>query len=336
MTTLAPSFQAFVESTAGDTFLRADESFPEAWHCWSDAERHAVLQAWGSGRPLLVRGEPGCGKSQLARAVAAVLGVRLFPVVIHPRFEAQDVLFRLDLVERLAQAQVLAQSGAGIEALALRHFVRKGRLWEAMCADAPLLDGKRRSTDWPRAVVLIDEIDKADTDVPNALLEVFANRSFTPPGHEQPWQSPDAHPPLVVITTNEDRELPPAFVRRCAVLNLRPDDRNEAGFVQWLLDRARTHRSLQALQPGGSTALLEHAARQVWRDRESARALELPTVGLAEYLDLLQSLVRLSGGRADHAAELLDRLAPYALVKQREQDQQRPPVAAEVADRTNG
>lgn len=331
MSRLAPSYTTFLETSAHDTHLPADAHFPEAWHRWSDPERHALLQAWGSGRPLLVRGEPGCGKSQLARAMAAVLGVNLYSLVIHPRFEALDVLYRVDLVERLAQAQlaaVRAQAERGIEALSLRHFVRPGKLWEAMAAAEPAKDGVPRSPDWPRAVVLIDEIDKADTDVPNALLEVFANRSFTPPGYDVPVRSPDSHPPLVLITTNEDRELPPAFVRRCAVLNIQPDDRDEGRFVQWLLARARTHRALDALRAQDSDALLELAALQVWKDRESARALDLPKVGLAEYLDLLYSLVRLSGGRPQVAAGLLDQLAPYALVKQREQDQGRAPVPA--------
>lgn len=331
-------FQHLVEATPKPTELPAGNGFPDAWHSWSDVERHAVIQAWASGRPLLVRGEPGCGKSQLARAVAAVLRVPLFSEVIHPRFEATDVLYRIDLVARLAQAQLAAARFATVagtttdptkwleEQLDYRHYTKLGVIGRAFNVDLPVdATGQLRAADWPRAVVLLDEIDKADSDVPNALLELFANRSFSVPGQGE-IHALTSHLPLTIITTNEDRELPPAFVRRCAVLNLRPKDANESEFVCWLRERAMAHRQLARLAEGGTDSPMAHAAAQVWADREAAQKLDLPSVGLAEYLDLLYSLQRLSGNDPTRAMALLDRLAPFALVKNRDQDQTRPAI----------
>jgi MoxR-like ATPase len=343
MTSFPQPFQHLLDATASATPLPASNGFPDAWHSWSDVERHALIQAWASGRPLLVRGEPGCGKSQLARAVAAVLGVPLFAQVVHPRFEATDVLYRIDLVARLAQAQLAAalygtnKSGDPAEWLKQQlhhdHYITKGVIWQA-CAAKPPMDthGQTRADDWPRAVVLLDEIDKADSDVPNALLEYFANRSFSVPGlapGQGEIQALSSHLPLTIITTNEDRELPPAFVRRCAVLNLRPADATEQKFLDWLQQRAQAHHKLARLAEvvvdakGNATSPMARAAAQVWADREAARPQELPSVGLAEYLDLLYSLQRLSGDDPARAMALLDRLAPFALVKHRDQDQTR-------------
>ncbi len=338
MTSFPQPFQHLVEVTADPTELPASNGFPEAWHSWSDVERHAVIQAWASGRPLLVRGEPGCGKSQLARAVAAVLRVPLFALVVHPRFEATDVLYRIDLVERLAQAQLAAALFSTVDRTATdpaewlkaqldnRRYTQPGVIWQAFDADAPTdASDQPRAADWPRAVVLLDQIDKADSDVPNALLEVFANRSFSVPGQSE-VHALTSHLPLTIITTNEDRELPPAFVRRCAVLNLRPKDANESEFVGWLQERAMAHQKLARLAEGGADSAIARAAAQVWADREAAQKLDLPSVGLAEYLDLLYSLQRLSGDDPARAMALLDRLAPFALVKNRDQDQTRPAI----------
>jgi len=344
MTELPQPYQYLIDATQEPTELRGTNRFGEAWHLWSPRERRALVQAWASRRPLLIRGEAGCGKSQLARAVAAVLGIELFVEVIHPRFEATDLLYREDPVARLAQAQLLStiQLGANDfeQQLALieqrlepAKFIRKGPIWEAMIQPEP----EGRPPEWPRAVILVDEIDKADSDVPNALLDVMANRSFNVPGIEKAVGGDSEYAPLILMTTNEDRELPPAFLRRCAVLNVGVDGEDQSSFVNWLLRRARAHRALAALG-GGEPNPMMRAAEQVWDDRKRADDQGLPTVGLAEYLDLLYSLQRLSGGDAARANELLDRISPFALVKHREQDQGRPPVGGaevEVADRND-
>ena len=330
MQNLPLPYRDFVASTQADADMPADARYGRAWHHWHDNEQAAVVQAWASDRPLLLRGEAGCGKSQLARAVAHVLKVPLITEVIHPRYEATDLLYREDPVKRLAHAQLLAtikrpsdDEMPPLDWLSkhLPAHVERGALWRAMTAPTPA--GKHPH--WPRSVVLIDEIDKADSDVPNALLEALGNRSFQAPGELEPIQC-NTHRPLIMITTNEDRELPPAFVRRCAVLNMQPEgvrgsQRDQGLFVKWLVARAKAHKALTALD-GDDQCPMAKAAQQVWKDRMAAEKNNLPTVGLAEYLDLLYSLQRLSGGDPARANELMHKLSAYALVKHREQDQQ--------------
>jgi MoxR-like ATPase len=338
MNTLPAPYSTLVAKTKSPTTLDQDTRYPEAWHRWSDSEVRAVIHAWASGRPLLVRGEAGCGKSQLARAVAAVLTVPLETEVIHPRYEASDLLYREDPVKRLAQAQLLAavktQDLTPDEALVWleskllpKLFVTEGPIWRAMKAAAPT-GAERSQASWPRAVVLIDEIDKADSDVPNALLDILGNRSFVVPASGEVVNCGEAHRPLIIITTNEDRELPPAFVRRCAVLNLKPKDAAEADFCGWLVERANAHSKLKPLA-GDATSPMARAAAQVWADRMAAKREGLPTVGLAEYLDLLYSLLNLSEAKPERANALLDQLSPFALVKHQQQQQDRPPHGAE-------
>jgi MoxR-like ATPase len=336
---LPQPFAQFVGATRSNTLLPREPRFSEAWHQWSDPERRAVVQAWASERPLLVRGEAGSGKSQLARALAAVLGVPLEMEVIHPRFEATDLKYREDPVRRLAQAQLLGALASADTAeerrawveqqLHPKHFVSPGAIWRALASPAPVdCQGQPQHAHWPRSVLLIDEIDKADADVPHALLDVLGNRVFAVPATGEVVQC-EAHWPLIVITTNEDRELPAPFVRRCAVLNLKPPSHEtEEGrpFLRWLIERALSHERLKTLDRRGTGAMLR-AAEQTLADRRAAAEAGLPTVGLAEYLDLLYSLQRLSEGQPRRAMQLLDELSAFALVKQREQDQQRASVA---------
>ncbi len=341
MTPLPPPYDRFIGATSADpTHLKAEHRFNEAWHRWSDTEQRAVVQAWASERPLLVRGEAGSGKSQVARALATVLGVPLEMEVIHPRFEANDLKYREDPVKRLAHAQLLgalrpggdmAEQKAWLDKeLHPSQFTAAGAIWRAFAAkDRPDAQGQPQHAHWPRAVLLIDEIDKADTDVPHALLDVLGNRSFLVPSYGR-WVHCTSHWPLIVITTNEDRELPAPFVRRCAVLNLRPPahdgDDGARAFTNWLIERARAHTALAPLD-GDANSPMARAAAQTLADRRAAADNGLPTVGLAEYLDLLYSLQRLASGDAARAQALLDELSAFALVKQRDQDQQRAPVA---------
>ncbi len=315
----------FIDRTA-DTAdsLSASDRYPEAGHLWSQPEIDALILAWAAHRPLLVRGEAGSGKSQIARAAAKVVGSEQPLVeVIHPRFEALDLLYRVDSVERLADAQ-LQQLDVTNE-----KYVKRGRLWEA-------IDQARQGSAAP--VLLIDEIDKADAEVPNALLEVLGNRSFTvPPLKHRVVQAEGGRLPMIIITTNEERELPPAFVRRCVVLNLNPpNDRN--AFVDWLIVRGRVHRHLDV-----SDDARRHAAEQVFADRESAVSAGYPPVGLAEYIDLLTALHELSRAspqdeRSTVQLDWLQRLSAYALVKNADQRQDRgakelpPGVASETGN----
>jgi len=292
--------------------LAETDRFAAAGHWWSRPEIDALILAHAARRPLLVRGEAGSGKSQIARAAAKVMGdTEPLCEVIHPRFEALDLLHSVDVVERLADAQIPGRFDPTNE-----KYVKRGRLWEA-------IDQAREG----QPVLLIDEIDKADAEVPNALLDVLGNRSFTVPplGHLQ-VRAEGGRLPLIIITTNEERELPAAFVRRCVVLNLNPPG-DDTGFLAWLCQRGRVHRHLDIAEE-----VRELAARQVLADRQAAMAAGYPRVGLAEYIDLLTALDELTeaDSRDRRAAEQtgwLQRLSAYALVKNAEQPQDRPPVS---------
>ena len=297
-----------------------------AWHQWSAAEIDALTLAYAARRPLLVRGEPGTGKTQLARAAADALGWRLHAETIHPRFEPPELLARFDAVRRLADAQAAAHAGAAAEEKLkdLKRYWRPGVLWKAYgweSAQDFLADGERGVDPAAPAghVVLIDEIDKADSDLPNSLLEVLAQRSFRVEPLAQPIGGPNAQPPLIVITTNEERELPAAFLRRCIVLTQQPDP--GMSYRDWLVRRGAAHFAElpTAIPPRTeliAAVILEQAAEQLVSDRQQVSNLNLPPPGLAEYLDLLYALHELFPGQTGAQQQWLGRLSAYGYLKQ--------------------
>jgi MoxR-like ATPase len=293
-----------------------------AWHQWSAAEIDALTLAYAARRPLLVRGEPGTGKTQLARAAADALGWRLHAETIHPRFEPPELLARFDAVRRLADA-------AAEEKLTdLTRYWRRGVLWKAFgweSAQRFLADGERGIDPAAPAghVVLIDEIDKADSDLPNSLLEVLAQRSFRVEPLPQPIGGPNAQPPLIVITTNEERELPAAFLRRCIVLTQQPGP--GMSYRDWLVRRGAAHFAELPADPSTpsppraeliAAVILEQAADQLVSDRQQVSNLNLPPPGLAEYLDLLYALHELFPGQTGAQRQWLGRLSAYGYLKQ--------------------
>lgn len=159
------------------------------------------------------------------------------------------------------------------------------------------------------SVLLIDEIDKAEADLPNGLLETLGNGAFTVPWLEKAVSAPPGTPtPLVVITTNEERELPAAFLRRCLVLNLQlPKSENE--FTAALIARGRLHFKQRC-----ADEVYRDAANQLWRDRQAADDQGLQGPGYAEYIDLLRVVVTLAPERQKQAA-LLGKVQGFALRK---------------------
>ncbi|MDL2284289.1 MoxR family ATPase [Oxalobacter sp. OttesenSCG-928-P03] len=155
----------------------------------------AVNAAITLERPLLIKGEPGTGKTMLAEEVAAALGMPLLQWHIKSTTKAQHGLYEYDAVSRLRDSQLGEAKVANIA-----NYILKGVLWEAFEADTP-------------SVVLIDEIDKADIEFPNDLLRELDRMEFYCYETHQLIQA--KHRPLFIITSNNEKELPDAFLRRC-------------------------------------------------------------------------------------------------------------------------
>lgn len=146
-------------------------------------------------RPLLVKGEPGTGKTLLAEAIAEGLGMKLLSWNIKSTTKAQDGLYHYDVVQRLNDSRFGDRDVSDI-----RRYIKLGMLGQAFKADE-------------RVVVLIDEIDKADLEFPNDLLHELDRMRFRI--HELDEEVVATHRPVVIITSNAEKELPDAFLRRC-------------------------------------------------------------------------------------------------------------------------
>lgn len=265
---------------------------------------------------------PAPGQSQLARAAAAGLGRAFVSTVIDARTEARDLLWSFDAVARLAEAQVQGalpgrSEKAVRKSLQPKHFLAPGPLWWAFEWGSTKAQAKSvgaalppEPADWrpeQGAVVLIDEIDKADAAVPNGLLECLGQGAFTCPDGRQVSQAPEVRP-LVVLTTNEERALPDPFLRRCLVLHLAwPEKRNDLEAA--LAERGRAHF------PDCSEKVLKKTAEVLAGDREEVAEKGLYPPGGAEYLDLLRTLIGLAPEDEDRQLELLKRVDGFALDK---------------------
>ena len=155
----------------------------------------AVNAAVTLERPLLVKGEPGTGKTELARQVALALEMPIIEWHVKSTTKAQQGLYDYDAVSRLRDSQL---GDARVNDVA--NYIRKGKLWQAFEAPA-------------RVVLLIDEIDKADIEFPNDLLQELDRMEFHV--YETGQTISARHRPVVIITSNNEKELPDAFLRRC-------------------------------------------------------------------------------------------------------------------------
>ncbi len=276
---------------------------PRRVHLFAKREIEAIEAALRTQRPLLLRGEPGVGKTQLAEAFARKMRWELFRATLDANTDPDDLKWFEDSVERLSLAQYAGVSGAFKnskelkKALSRERFIRQGPLWKAFEMTTP-------------SVVLIDEVDKADVSVPNALLEALGSGRFQPPGGMPAviaslW-------PLVVLTTNEERPLPPAFLRRCLVHNMDPPEDVRG----WLIERGEAVHGEQLSDCKELSGLLGQVADVVLEYRQQAQELRLePWPGLAEYLDLLRAL--LGDGARDIAVltDELEKFKEFVLVK---------------------
>jgi MoxR-like ATPase len=337
----------------------------KTFHLFDQESMDAIEAAMAARRPLLIRGEPGTGKSQLARAAAEFAAPNrrlLIPEVVHARSESSDLQWRFDAVGRLGEAQAIGASASmtdvrrmkrasrlqerkQLERIAAERFLLPGPLWwafdwESAQAQHCKAGGSFKSPQPERpygwepkhgCVVLIDEIDKADADLPNGLLETLGESKFGVPHRTEPvYRNPDLPPPLVIITTNEERELPPAFVRRCFVLHLRlPDDdpvclrearalkdsENEKAYIDEAVSEFLRKRGEAHFGKAIADEVYREAARQLCEDRRRAHEQSLPKPGQAEYIDILRVLNDLAKGDSERQLEYLDRIARFALEK---------------------
>ncbi|MFM5092552.1 AAA family ATPase [Aeromonas rivipollensis] len=169
--------------------------------------RMAVNAAIVLEKPLLIKGEPGTGKTVLAEAVAESLGADLISWHIKSTTKAQQGLYEYDAVARLRDSQLGDPRVADIN-----HYIRRGKLWQAFCAEQ-------------RPVLLIDEIDKADIEFPNDLLLELDRMEFDV--YETGERVKARQRPVVIITSNNEKELPDAFLRRCFFHYIRFPDKAE-------------------------------------------------------------------------------------------------------------
>jgi MoxR-like ATPase len=223
----------------------------------TDDLKLAVNAALTLERPLLVKGEPGTGKTMLAETVAAALGRPLHQWHIKSTTKAQQGLYEYDAVSRLRDSQL----GDGRVA-DIANYIKRGVLWEAFTSDTP-------------AVVLIDEIDKADIEFPNDLLRELDRMEFYV--YETHETVVARHRPLVVITSNNEKELPDAFLRRCFFHYIR------------FPDRETMTRIVDVHFPGLKKSLLAEALEVFFGLREVPGLKKKPST--SELLDWLKLLL---------------------------------------------
>lgn len=295
-------------------------SWPSTVHQFDEKSINVLKTALAARRPVLLRGEPGTGKSQLAHAAAVALNCLFVYEVVNAHTEGQDLLWKFDAVGRLAEAQTIKNGDDKKTLLDTKRFISPGVLWWALDWKAAhdvytsseyKLSLPEEPLGWQQAdgsVILIDEIDKANAELPNSLLEILGNNAVEIPWLKTTIGGKASLPPLVIITTNEERELPAAFVRRCLVLNLDlPKD--ESDLTKLLIERGQLHFGDQCFPE-----VRKKAAGLLINDRRIAKEKGVTPPGQAEYLDMLRALSVLAKTKKEQS-DMLEQISEFALRK---------------------
>ena len=217
----------------------------------------AVNAAIRLERPLLVKGEPGTGKTELARQVARSLGLDLIEWNVKSTTKAQQGLYEYDAVSRLRDSQLGDERVHDIA-----NYIRKGKLWSAFEADR-------------KVVLLIDEIDKADIEFPNDLLQELDRMEFHVYETNETVRAKVR--PIVIITSNNEKELPDAFLRRCFFHYIRFPDADTLAQI------------VEVHYPGIKKRLLSEALTRFFEIRETPGLKKKPST--SEALDWIRLLV---------------------------------------------
>ncbi|WP_108815990.1 AAA family ATPase [Loktanella sp. Alg231-35] len=217
----------------------------------------AVNAAVTLERPLLVKGEPGTGKTELARQVSAALGLPMIEWHIKSTTKAQQGLYEYDAVSRLRDSQLGDERVHDVG-----NYIKQGKLWQAFGAAG-------------KVVLLIDEIDKADIEFPNDLLQELDRMEFHV--YETGETVKAIHRPIVIITSNNEKELPDAFLRRCFFHYIRFPD------IKTMRQIVEVHH------PGIKEQLLTTALTQFYEVRDTAGLKKKPST--SEVLDWLKLLL---------------------------------------------
>jgi MoxR-like ATPase len=217
----------------------------------------AVNAAIRLERPLLVKGEPGTGKTELARQVAASLGLELIEWNVKSTTKAQQGLYEYDAVSRLRDSQL-----GDVRVHDIKNYIRKGKLWNAFEAGQ-------------KVVLLIDEIDKADIEFPNDLLQELDRMEFHVYETDETVRATIR--PIVIITSNNEKELPDAFLRRCFFHYIRFPDADTLSAI------------VEVHYPGIKKKLLAAALTRFFEIRETPGLKKKPST--SEALDWIRLLV---------------------------------------------
>ncbi len=223
----------------------------------TDDLKLAVNAAVTLERPILIKGEPGTGKTQLALEVASALGRPLFEWHIKSTTKAQQGLYDYDAVARLRDSQLGDDRVHDIA-----NYIVRGKIWDAFASD-----------DQP--VLLIDEIDKADIEFPNDLLQELDRMEFFV--YETKQLVKARNRPIVIITSNNEKELPDAFLRRCFFHYIKFPDRETMG------------RIIDVHYPGLKKTLLKEALEAFYKVRDVPGLKKKPST--SELLDWIKLLV---------------------------------------------